>query len=449
MFQDGSRVSRIINGRAFTLAVCFALAAFFSATLLFESKKWAPLIWTIVLIAVPIYFALALLAHKSLKKEYKAPYQLRGVILWSRRFAGVVLLLIFLIVTLTAHANNALSFGEAFSITPLLFDSSPSVILEELGKLSYLIDGYTTYLVSQVSIEQPMYLLATLIMRASTAFAVTSLLSLCLLTKSDLKVVFTPIEEKNNEKMKRSVPLGATVSLLVCTILMVSLFCVGDQYFSQAKNSETYKGMEQFVRDQTNITTYTINEESYDTDTIDKKLNQLLSNNQDYATRRTELTNLYESSYSTCENNVDAYLDWYYRSFFDDPLGVASQTAESWLNQGSYKDKQRTEFQSRITNGIDVNIIEADTTSYNQAIYNMQDQLCSNLESMHIYKIPDWLASHNKPFSDYLQTRYLNSSFEIVLPEGNYPDREEYKKAILSSIAESKKTTMDALQVDQ
>ncbi len=208
MFQDGSQVSRLINGRAFTLGICFVLAAFLSATLLVESMKWPFGIWIIVLVTVPVYFVLALLARKRVRKEYKQPYQLRGTILWSRRGAGIVLAFILTLMTIATHANDVLTFGEAFSITPLLFDDSPSAMMEELGKLSYLIDGYTTYLLSHLNFfKQPIYLLVAFILRASSAFAVTTLLSLCLLTRVDLKEVFIPIEEKHNEEMKRNVPV--------------------------------------------------------------------------------------------------------------------------------------------------------------------------------------------------------------------------------------------------
>ncbi len=230
---------------------------------------------------------------------------------------------------------------------------------------------------------------------------------------------------------------------------MFFFFCGVAQYVSQAKDPETYKGVEQFVRDQTDITTYTINGKPYDAGTIDKKLNQLLSSDQNYSTKHEDLITLYENSYATCENNVDGYLNWYYRSFFNDPLGVASQTLESLLNQDSYEDKQHTELRSRITSGVDLSKIESEAINYNQTIYNLQGQLCSNLENMHIYKIPDWLASDTKPFDSYLQSRYLDPSFGISLPEGNYSDREYYKDLIKTSIQDSKNDTLKKLQLGQ
>ena len=92
MFQDGSEISKRINGRVGRLIFCFVISAVLVASLIIESLKWTALEWVLVYCSIPLYFSLAIIINnKWIKKEYKPLYQRRGTMLFTWGIMGVVL----------------------------------------------------------------------------------------------------------------------------------------------------------------------------------------------------------------------------------------------------------------------------------------------------------------------------------------------------------------------
>lgn len=69
MFQDGSEVSKRINGRVGRLIFCFVVSAILVASLLIESLKWNVLDWVLACCSIPLYFSLAILIHNNIIKK--------------------------------------------------------------------------------------------------------------------------------------------------------------------------------------------------------------------------------------------------------------------------------------------------------------------------------------------------------------------------------------------
>lgn len=95
MFQDGSKSSRIINGRGVRLIITYIFSAFLCATLIVESIKWTDFEWLVVYAAIPGFYAVSLKANQVSQSEYKQPYQRRGRILYSRIVVGIALTAFF------------------------------------------------------------------------------------------------------------------------------------------------------------------------------------------------------------------------------------------------------------------------------------------------------------------------------------------------------------------
>ena len=117
MFQDGSEISKRINGRVGRLIFCFVISAVLVASLMIESLKWTILEWVLVYCSIPFYFSLAIIINnKWIKKEYKPLYQRRGTMLFTWGIMGAVLTILFVVIS-AITASNISSFGEAFSST--------------------------------------------------------------------------------------------------------------------------------------------------------------------------------------------------------------------------------------------------------------------------------------------------------------------------------------------
>lgn len=446
MFQDYSEASKRINGRFGRLIFSFVLCALLSATLMIESQKWAIAEWAIVIFSIPLYYFVSLFINRTIiSKQYKPVYQRRGTMLWSQIGTGVLLTIVFLIVGFAYLYGNSFSLGESFSNTKLLFENSPSALLAEVGKIGYLVDGFTTYGLSQLgTFDYVLYLVISLLLCISSSFALSHLLSLCSLEMRELKKVFLPIEEKNNTVLRNKTIIYSILTLIAISAIFVGMYMYGEEKTAIAKQTNTYTAVEELIREQANLTTYEIDGRLYDKGMIDETINSLIEQNQDYRQKRDALVNSINSSYDTCVSNVDTYLDWYYRPLHEDFFGVIQQNINNWTNANN--DRAYQEYKTRITNGINQEQFETDVKNYNQVISNLESQVKDDISGSQLNSIPPWLATQTCPFENYFQTSQLNTELPLNAPQGNYTDREAYKTAILQAIEDSRNTLLSEVQ---
>lgn len=250
--------------------------------------------------------------------------------------------------------------------------------------------------------------------------------------------------------MRRNVVIGAACSLATCVVVSIAIFTYANNWATETKNTEAHSAAENIVRELAKINGYQINGTFYDSGTIDKELNRILQSNQDYLQKRDSLIQLYNSSYDTCGNNIDAYLDWYYPSSFPSNLiDPVRREAVRIFNREQAEEDELREYQNQLTSNVDFEKIKTETDSYNQIIWSAKDQLQNQLSASPIYNIPDWLIYEEKSFDDYFQSRCVNPAFQVNYPEGEYPDREAFKQGILDSLQRERESVVNTIKLNQ
>lgn len=429
MYLDGSRSSSVINGRIIRFVLCFTVSAFLVASLMIASQKWTLIERAAILASIPLYIAVSFVVDKCIsKKEFKPLYQRRGTLLISWVITGVIVTFVYFGITLYFLHGNYASLGEAFSGTTLLFDNAPSALLSETGKINYLIEGYTAYALSQLnSYSEVPYLIITLILCASSSFAIVHLLSLCSLKLSELKKVFLPIEEKENTKFRKQViakNIGALLFLFACSI---GLFMYLDHEADMLRQTNEYSMAQEFVRDQANLTAYEIDGKKYDRGVIDRTINETLQDNPELDQARNELANAITETYQTYMNNIDSYIEWRFDLF--NQIGKAF---EDFFSQN--KDCEQQELIDHITKDVDLAKLESCIQTYNELIDDAELQVKDKLSKQQLHEIPDWLAKNYKPLDKYFEEKHLDTSLPLDIQADSCSDPETCKQELESSI---------------
>lgn len=446
MFQDYSEASKRINGRFGRLIFCYVLSAFLIATLMIETQKWTTAEWIVVVASIPLYYFISLFINsKIITKQYKPAYQRRGVMLWSQIATGILLTVLFLIIGFLFLYGNSFSLGESFSNTKLLFENSPSQLLAEVGKIGYLIDGFTVYGLSQIgSFDYLLYLTISVVLCLSSSFALSHLLSLCSLEFYDLKKVFLPIEEQNNITLRNKTIIVSVLTLITTSIIFVGLFMYGEQKTSEAQQTNTYTAAQKLIRDQVNLITYEIDGRLYDKDMVEMTIGSLIDQNKNYLETRDFLIQTINNSYSTCNENVDTYLDWFYQPWYEDPFGKIQQGFENLISPNN--DRAYQEYKTRLTTDVDYEQFETAINDYNHMLNGLSSQTKDALLGSQLRNIPSWLSTETYSFDEFFQDSQLSTEFPLDAPQGNYTDREAYKAAILQAIEDSHDSLVAKIQ---
>ena len=252
--EEGGRLFRLNNGRAFWLIAGFIVSAICAMGIIFEAPKWDGAEWLMVLFSVPLYAGVFAATKKALKGEMKRPFLTARLIAWSCGAVGVLLCALFAVLVFMQPAATFESADAAFLAAEQPFSQSPSVLLSEAGKLTALIDGLTTYGVAKTAeVSFPGYVIARLIIAASALFGVAGLLGFCSLKGSELKRVFLPLENLGEKDVHRSIVRRYVVLAAALPLCLTALFAAADFKAAEVSQMGEFTMAEKVVRDQVGI----------------------------------------------------------------------------------------------------------------------------------------------------------------------------------------------------
>ena len=308
--------------------------------------------------------------------------------------------------------------------------------MEEIGKLGYLIDGFTAFGLSALSkSEYTLYFVANIALCASSAFALAHLLSFCSVEFSELKRVFIPIEENYNTPLRiKTILSSAPYSSYFAAELRMFITRKTKPQTQEIPN--TYTAVETFIRNQVNLTVYETEGKTYDANTINKTINQLFETNQEYIQSRDNLSTLINESYDTCDSNVESYVTWYFRPWYDDPLDSLQRGFENVTNPNSTRNEE--EYREHLTERIDTSKIAESAQNYNRILDDLSTQTKEKLQELPVYEIPDWLAVSTKPLDEHLQELHVKEELVLQYPQGSDSDAETYTKSIRKALQDSR-----------
>lgn len=386
--EEGGRLFRFNNGRAFWLIAGFIVSAICAMGIIFEAPKWDDGEWLMVLLSVPLYAGVFAATKTALKGEMKRPFLTARLIAWSCGAVGVLLCALFAVLVFMQPAATFESADAAFLAAEQPFSQSPSVLLSEAGKLAALIDGLTTYGVAKTAeVSFTGYVIARLIIAASALFGVAGLLGFCSLKGSELKRVFLPLENLGEKGVHRSIVRRYVVLAAALPLCLTVLFAAADFKAAEVSQMGEFTMAEKIVRDQVGIAAYIIDGKYYDQLAVEELVGEMKGRSEElFGKLESEVVPLVNASFDVRLANVDSYLDWYYSLPADyERLGN--------LITGSVESYASEQFKAKIEEGIDDSQISGKLEELSGQAKALKSEFETRLADCELSDAPTWLLT--------------------------------------------------------
>ena len=409
--REGGLLARLNAGRACSLVVAFVASAACMASLMLEAARWDAPQWCLVTAAVPVYLLVSLLIGRFLSKEYEPAFRISRTAKWSAAIVCVLLCATYAALLWMQPIASYGSAAEAFAAVSQPFETSPSALASEAGKLTALADGLAAYGMSRAA-ETSLggYLAWRIVLGVSAFLGVASLLSLCSLEWRELRKVFLPLEAGKDELAgvgrvdgsgaadevgaaggarttanRRVVKKYAVVAGALPVVLVV-VFLAVDAGFARVAQTEEFTAAEQVVRDQVGVAVAVIDGEFYDQRAVQQATEELNERSAQLSQEAKDaLAPLINSSFGARLNNVDSYLDWYYSLPADYERLVKLVT-------GTVEDYVAEQFTSKIEAGIDDTQLVSQIESFSERAASLESDYEETLASSKLEGIPEWLV---------------------------------------------------------
>ena len=409
MFKSGGLVSKVNNGRAFSLLASFVVSMALMAGLVFELPKWALAEWSMVVAAVPLYLVVCTLVKRFLAKELEAPFQTSKAITWSSGILGVLLCAAYLLVSTLEPVTIYANATDAFMAAKQPFGNSPSALMSETGKLVALVDGLTAYGMSKAAeVSVGAYFAWRLAIVASAWFGVASLIGACSLGLRELKLVFSPLDafidqDADFPLVKRF--LCVAVALPVVSTLV---FIVADWKIAETVDTCEYTAFETVVRDHVGLAVYVLDGKYFDQQKVEGLIEEARQASAHLAEERAEvLTPLVNEAYDRRLENVDDYLDWFYSLPADYERLVQYFT-------GTVESGMRDQLAQRISNGVDESRFAEQFEQFLTRSEALKARLLAELEQYEVDYVPRWLVVPVETFESNFLDKPLKPTQEFL-----------------------------------
>ena len=388
ILEEGGRLSRLNNGRAFWLIAGFVVSAVCVAGIIFEAPKWDTGEWLIVLLSVPLYVGIFAVVRIGLRGEMKQPFLTARLVAWSCGIIGVLLCAMFAVLVFAQPAPTFESADAAFLAADQPFSQSSSALLSEAGKLTALIDGLTAYgMAKTAEVSFSGYVIVRLAVAASALFGVASLLGLCSLKLSELKRVFLPLENAGEGNARRSVAKRYVALVAALPLCLTGLFLAADFKTAEVVQAGEFTMAEEVVRDQVGIAAYLIDGKYYDQLAVEELMGNMKGRSEELFEKfESEIVPLVNASFDARLANVDSYLDWYYSL-------PADYERLAKLITGSVESYALEQFEAKIEEGIDDSQIGNKLEEFSGQAEALRSEFETGLANCELAGVPDWLLT--------------------------------------------------------
>ena len=406
--EDGGVVARINDGRSFSLLVAFVAMAMCVGGLILELPKWEASEWIAVVLAIPLYIAIFQFMQQALKKEFKPLLRVSRTVVASSALLCLVLVIVFAVIVLVSPVAQYDNMTDAFLGAKQPFANSPSTLLADLGYLGALVDGLTEFAMARVSENSPVgYVAWRIVLCASTAIGISTLIGACSLKLGELKLVFLPLSATDEPEAKHEPKKLCIAIACALPIMLVALSAAVDAKASEMAETEGYTMVRAAIRERVGMAACIIDGKKYDYEKVQglyEKARELSS--EMAAEREAALTPLINEMYDKRLENVDAYLDWYYS------LPADYERLLQFFS-GTIEDGMKEQLAQRINEGVDETGLEEEMNRYWEEASaikaDIEDELARNeLGEYGFEAVPEWLIVPVKT----LESNFLAESLE-------------------------------------
>lgn len=322
----------------------FALSLLSSVLFVLQSPKWETLEWVFLVIAVPMYYVVYLLAMNQVKKELTVPYRKAAAMKISFFITGAVLSLLYATVSVYyASTGESITMVEALGNQLRPFESSHVFLLNQLDFFSSFFDGLAYYVQARLSSFFLVSFVYRFILYAGVFFGLVNLFGFSLLDCKEMKSEFRLLPDAKGQSSQT--PLIKKYILILAGVWFVFSAVYLGAEFEMAKQYEINDGavvedeMTGLLKDFAKAVDDTVDHEAdLDLPTIEEQMKA----------EATEVLNVY---YDECAQNIDSYVEWTQSGFG----GIASLT-QSWggFGEGMAKDA----FMDKVAEPVDLSLVQ-------------------------------------------------------------------------------------------
>ena len=417
--RAGGCTSRFNQGRILALIVSFVLAAVGVGILFLSMVKWGAVEWLVIACGPLLFIPATIISEKIAHREFADTYLTVGKIKANTLVLFLMLIVIYIPALLIAGGFDAPdSAAQAVADSVGVFDSSPSAVISELGKLTALVDGMTAFALGHIAeTSEWLYVVIKIMLTAMAFLAYTGLISAISIKHDELLRIFRPIEtgetlkETSNQseippQPKRIVRRYAATAVIL-PLILIAAFPAVDKNLEQVTQSEPYTRVEQFVRDQVDFMAVTIDGKYYDPAAIQALEEEALARYDALtADAREQLTAIVNEMCDQQIANVDSYLDWYYSL-------TADYERLAGLFTGTLEEGMAKQLEQRLSEGVDTSKLDALLNDFASQAEAIRAEFEMGLSEHEITGIPGWLVTESRSIAsaDLLTPRNRPSSF--------------------------------------
>lgn len=357
-YKSGGNLSRLNNGRLISIIVCFAISAFCAASLLIEAPKWHLLEWLLIVAAAPLYIAIHSFWAKRADKEIDRPFDKEATVKCSYLTLAGILSALYLCMLFFAPVEAYTTVRDAIAAYSHPFAQSSSALIATIGKTASVVDGVTIFGVSIASSFIYWASIAFKVFTCATAFlGIANIYGTCSLDKSELKYVFLPIDAFKNNGNKYNVQKRFVATMLILPVLTLVGTTALDAKVEQISKTDEFTYLEDYINEQLNDAAYLFEGKYFDARRVDKLIeeakNEVSRVTQPY---KDQMIPLIDKIYQQRIDNVDTYLDWYYR-----PTGDYELLLEfiKQLSGKAVEETMQQQFEEKINQNVDMTEVNA------------------------------------------------------------------------------------------
>lgn len=412
MHKKDGYLYRLDNGRMVCFAIAFVVSAIFIAGLVLQAPKWGLAEWLLALAAIPLYLLISFIIGKLLRKEYEPLFFASKTAFLSSLVLGIVLWLAYILILFLQPPVFYTSAAEAFLSAGQPFSESSSIIMVELGKLTALIDGMTSYTLSKIAETSfSVYLIGNILLSGVGFFGISTLASFCSIDGKELRRVYLPLDPSENLSQNSKPVKRYLIAAGVLPIILVTLFLVADFETSKFAETEEYTRAESLIRDQVGIAAYVLDGKYYDEQAvrniIEEAKEESLNLSKDAENTLVPLIN------KACDErlkNVDSYLDWYYSL-------PADYERLAQIFTGTVEEGMKSHLADQLNKNVDDSELLNQFEQYVERAASLKNELMDELSQYELDTVPTWLINAKEELDpDFLSTPLEPT--HILLSEG-------------------------------
>ena len=264
-FKEGGRAARFNNGRTLCFIVSFVVSAIGVASLMFAVATWDAVQWCLAVAAVPLLAVASHVVGNRLKEEFEPAFWASRSLLVGVGITLAALVVGALVISAIEPTPQVTSAAQAFKEAPQPFDGSPSALMSEAGRLIALVDGLSSFGLSQAAVVNlVLYRVVHGVLMLASFGALVGIFATCLLDPAELKRVFLPLEAAKDPSRPQPLMCRYVAAACVAPAVLAVGFLAADHAAAYAVQTQEVTAAEAFVRDQVDLAVFVLDGQYYE-----------------------------------------------------------------------------------------------------------------------------------------------------------------------------------------